>query len=90
MLRPGGFVAWIDRQPATVITAYSAVDPPLQIFPGRMMGSISDAAAVCCAHEWRALAAYIYIYIYVCERAYGPAHRCCSVCAVLPLLLLVS
>lgn len=26
----------------------------LQIFPGRMMGSISDAAAVCCAHEWRA------------------------------------
>lgn len=45
--------------------------PPLllQRFPGRMMGSISDAAAVCCVHEWRASPrTYIYIYIYVCVR----------------------
>lgn len=45
----GGGVAFIDRQPACVITTYSVVVmllplPLLQSFPGRMMGPISDAA----------------------------------------------
>lgn len=44
----GGVVAFIDRQPACVITTYSIVLLLLQIFPGWMMGPISDAAAVCC------------------------------------------
>lgn len=59
----GGF-AFIDRQPACVITTYSIVLLLLlllllQIFPGWMMRPISDAAAVCCvrvrAHMYHAL-----------------------------------
>lgn len=93
----GGVAARIDRQPAAVITAHSAADSLLllllqlqQRFPGRMMESISDAAAVSLRARVARVAAYINIYVCVSECAYGPAHRCCSVSAVLPLLLLVS